>query len=305
VKIDKVAFYASARKGIFGGSLDADQVKGMDALFDAYDGYGRGDIRDLANIFGQTKRETGGKMFPIHEMGGPTYFAKYDKGKLAKQLGNTQPGDGARYHGRGFIQITGRANYAKLGKILNVDLVGNPDLALDVKISAHHAYDGDLCGKKLENYFNDKVTDWQQARRIINGMDHANEVADNSRQFYAALLAAHEPGPSSPVPVPPPEPGPAPAAKRSSTYASAVAIGGAAVTTIGPALQSVGDLASTVTGYATSVTSTASTVKTASDSVASVFTFPPWIVAIVGVGVMGGAAYALYRRFKLAKEQGV
>jgi len=48
-----------------------------------------------------------------------------------KDLGNTQPGDGHKYKGRGFIQLTGRHNYTQASIDLNLDLVNNPDLALD------------------------------------------------------------------------------------------------------------------------------------------------------------------------------
>ena len=49
--------------------------------------------------------------------------------ELAKRLGNTQPGDGKRFKGRGPIQITGRFNYKKYGDLLGADLVGQPELA--------------------------------------------------------------------------------------------------------------------------------------------------------------------------------
>ena len=81
-------------------------------------------------------------------------------------LGNTQPGDGVRYKGRGFIQLTGRDNYTTYGKKLGVDLVGNPDLALDPKISA----------EVLAEYFVRRDIpamadrgDWEAVRKAVNG----------------------------------------------------------------------------------------------------------------------------------------
>src|SRR5882762_2402858 len=45
-----------------------------------------------------------------------------------KDLGNTQPGDGTRYKGRGPIQLTGRANYKKFSDLLGLDLINNPTI---------------------------------------------------------------------------------------------------------------------------------------------------------------------------------
>jgi putative chitinase len=66
------------------------------------------------------------------EYGNDAYFARYD-GRA--DLGNTQPGDGARFRGRGLIQITGRANYTSMGTRLGLDLVNDPDQAADPAIS--------------------------------------------------------------------------------------------------------------------------------------------------------------------------
>jgi hypothetical protein len=54
-------------------------------------------------------------------------------------MGNTEEGDGYKYRGRGMIQLTGKANYEKYGKLLGIDLVNNPDLANDPAIAAQLA----------------------------------------------------------------------------------------------------------------------------------------------------------------------
>ena len=56
-----------------------------------------------------------------------------------KGLGNKEPGDGWKYRGRGFIQLTGRYNYEKMAKLLGIDLVNNPDLLLDPTVGAEAA----------------------------------------------------------------------------------------------------------------------------------------------------------------------
>lgn len=109
--------------------------------------------------------ETAGTFKPIREYASGK---AYDVGKLAQRLGNTpeDDGDGERYKGRGFIQITGTTNYRTYGERLGVDLLGNPDLALDPIIAA----------RILALYFRDRGVDdaalrkdWPRVRKLVNG----------------------------------------------------------------------------------------------------------------------------------------
>lgn len=75
-----------------------------------------------------------GSFQPIDEYGGPEYWARMYEGRA--DLGNLQTGDGIRYHGRGYIQLTGRANYRTYGSLIGVDLEADPELALEPRIAA-------------------------------------------------------------------------------------------------------------------------------------------------------------------------
>ncbi|VVM90861.1 hypothetical protein PS684_03197 [Pseudomonas fluorescens] len=79
----------------------------------------------VAAFIAQLGHESGQLRY-IREIWGPTPAqAKYE---ARADLGNTQPGDGSKYRGRGLIQITGRANYAACGEALGLDLIIQPEL---------------------------------------------------------------------------------------------------------------------------------------------------------------------------------
>lgn len=117
----------------------------------------------LIAVLGTIKIETSG-FAPIPEYGDDNYF--YDSYENRDDLGNIQPGDGILYKGRGFVQITGRANYEYYGQKLELNLIENPDLALQAEIAS----------EILAEYFVDRqisqaanAHDWEQVRRLVNG----------------------------------------------------------------------------------------------------------------------------------------
>jgi putative chitinase len=77
----------------------------------------------LAHFLAQTGHESGGFVY-MKELGGPAYFKKYDG---RKDLGNVHPGDGAKFSGRGILQLTGRSNYRAYGAALGMDFEANPE----------------------------------------------------------------------------------------------------------------------------------------------------------------------------------
>lgn len=78
----------------------------------------------------------------IHESGSFRYMEEIASGQAYEgrsDLGNTQPGDGKRYKGRGPIQITGRANYRRYGAKIGIDIERHPEIAAFPSIGLHLA----------------------------------------------------------------------------------------------------------------------------------------------------------------------
>ncbi|OZI23626.1 chitinase [Bordetella genomosp. 9] len=90
----------------------------------------------VAAYLAQVGHESGG-FIHTKELWGPTPAQQRYEGRL--DLGNTQPGDGKKYMGRGLIQITGRSNYAKVARGLGVDVLGNPQLLEQTDLAARSA----------------------------------------------------------------------------------------------------------------------------------------------------------------------
>jgi putative chitinase len=198
--MNRKAFFDAVRMNPFNGQLSQSQVDGLNAILDGWLRCGLTDLRWLAYMLATAFHETARTMQPIKEYGGNDYFMKmYDKTgarpKVAASLGNTEVGDGARFCGRGYVQLTGRANYAKASQKLGVDFVKEPDRALMPNYAAEIMFlgmtEGWFTGKKLADYFNTRA-DWTNARRIINALDRASTVAGYATAFQNALQAASQ-----------------------------------------------------------------------------------------------------------------
>lgn len=193
-------FFDGVRAGLLGPTLDEGEVTGCQSILEACAGF---PVAWTAYALGTAYHETAHTMLPIKEYGGDKYFfRRYDiegqNPSLAKRLGNTMPGDGAKFAGRGYVQITGRANYKRAGEKLNINLLGDPDLAMNKDVAARimreGMRDGWFTGKSLADYLTTSGpagrAQFASARRIINGTDKAQLIAGYAMDFQNALIAA-------------------------------------------------------------------------------------------------------------------
>jgi hypothetical protein len=196
MQFERDTFFAQFRLNF--GPLVQTQVDGLNFIL----GHAEDDSSDWQNLsqlsygLATFMWETAHHFTPVTEFGQPSYFDKYNAGTpIGRMLGNTQPGDGFRFRGRGYVQITGRANYERIGRLLEVDLIGNPEQALDpeiaYRIAAGGMQHGWFTGRKLVQYIpSDTDPQFQPARQIINGMDHASDIAALAVKMMATLKSA-------------------------------------------------------------------------------------------------------------------
>ena len=118
-------------------------------------------------------------------------FSAYDAGtKPGKSLGNTKPGDGARFRGRGFVQLTGRANYEKYTARTGVGIDKSPDLANAPEVAAVllAMFLADR-QKELTTALTATPPDYRKARKLVNGGSHGLDRFKSVFTLAAAMPA--------------------------------------------------------------------------------------------------------------------
>jgi len=180
VKFAPDQFFASYRDAF--GPLSQGQVDGLNALLNSSGSDASiTDVRWLAYMLATTYHETAQTFQPIEEIG---------KGR-GRPYGTPDATTGQTYYGRGFVQLTWKRNYQTFTDLLGVDLVNQPELALEpdtaYKIMSVGMAKGLFTGKKLPDYINDQQCDYVNARRIINALDKADQIAGYAQKFEAML----------------------------------------------------------------------------------------------------------------------
>jgi len=135
----------------------------------------------LAHFLSQLAHESAGFRYVV-EIWGPTAAQKRYEGR--SDLGNVSKGDGFRFRGRGLIQNTGRANYARLAKVFKVNFEGDPDLMAKFPWAAVTA--AEYWRSRNINTFAD-ADDVQRVTRLING--GLNGLADRMERLRKAKHA--------------------------------------------------------------------------------------------------------------------
>lgn len=181
-------FYDHIAKALFKGSLPAWQKEPVDRIVD--EGLRRKRrVEDIAYVLATSYHETARYKYDSeigegkgHDYGEPIWLVR---------------GVRVAYYGRGDVQLTWLANYAKMSVFLTlehqriIDLVNKPDLATRPEHSSLIIWEGMIrgmfTGKNLADYIGDDRADYLEARRIVNGTDKADIIAGYAREFEAGL----------------------------------------------------------------------------------------------------------------------
>ena len=201
IHIDRPFFFDTVRDALFKGVLNQPQVEGMTAILDFWEArMAEADPRWLAYIMATAYHETAYTMQPVRETLATTDARAieilenaYASGKLSwvKTPYWRPDEDGKCWLGRGLVQLTHKRNYEAMSKLIGIDLVAEPDRAMEmdaaVSILIEGMVQGSFANHKLADHLNETTDDWVNARRIVNGTDRAEKLAGYGKTFLAAI----------------------------------------------------------------------------------------------------------------------
>jgi putative chitinase len=290
MNFDRPTFYRLYKQR-FGLSLNQSQVDGLNFLLDSIEADPLWkDVRHIAYALATVAHETAWSYLPVEE---GYYLGNADRVKRFQKTLRYYP-----YYGRGYVQLTWKANYHKAGDYFGVNLVGKPERVLEpelsYKILAVGMHQGWFTGKKLDTYINDTLKDYKAARRIINGTDKAALIAGHANKFEDILRGSRIKDPK-------------PVADSSAKDQPAPVSGGAQVDqTNDPAAPPVvsadkepaGTIGSTISGAADAVTGYLNKTADVQAGVAKV----PFVSQFLtkGLGLLGFATAFITENWELA-----
>lgn len=193
--IDRVKFFEGYKREF--GKLNDSQVSGLETMLKGFDETEYFNLStQYAGILSQTARETNWTFLPkvegywISETKRKKTLYNYYLKNNPRALRTIFPyGWNSRltYEGRGRTQTTHLNNYIAISEALDIDCVENPDLLLDddtdIRVLLYCYHTGLWTGKRLANYINEDKTDYKGQRRVVNGLDHWQEIQNNSIKF--------------------------------------------------------------------------------------------------------------------------
>nr|WP_245443467.1 hypothetical protein [Rhizobium phaseoli] len=194
-------FFDAVREEVFKGELTQPQVEGITAILDAWERrFAPADRRWLAYILATAYHETAYTIQPVRETLAQSdaraveiLEAAFAAGRLSwvKTPYWRPDEDGCCWLGRGLVQLTHKRNYEAMSALTGIDLVADPDRAMEmdaaVTILIEGMLQGSFTGHKLADHLNATTEDWVNARRIVNGTDRAEKLAGYAKAFHAAM----------------------------------------------------------------------------------------------------------------------
>lgn len=182
MRFDRKKFFDGFRDRL-DSTIKQEQIDGLEFLlgrFETTDAWA--DVRHIAYALATIFHETAYSFQPVEE---GYYLGSSARVKRFQKTLRYYP-----FFGRGYVQLTWKANYDKAGKALGLDLVNKPELALDPDVAFDVLTLGlfrGWFGGKLTTYINDKKTDYVNARRCVNILDKAGIIAGYARSFEKIL----------------------------------------------------------------------------------------------------------------------